>query len=265
MQTIPQKTPITYYGGKQKIAKWVISHFPKHESYIEPFAGGLAVFFAKLRRAKIEVINDLNSEVYNFYLQYRENPSELIRALEATPYSLEDYEHCKKVYKGTNRANDLERARAFFICANSAFGGVLGRGWSRGPVCSGGSHFPQRIISKVNSLKSLSSRLRGVYIENKNALDVIKYWDREGSFFYLDPPYPETDQGHYSGYSINHFNGLLSLLKNIKGKFLLSCYLKDGMNLCPSWATSHKNVKSTVKQKASGKETERTETLIYNY
>lgn len=262
MRTIPQKTPITYYGGKQKIANWVISHFPKHESYIEPFSGGLAVFFAKKKRAKVEVINDINSEVYNFYLQWRENPDELIRVLEATPYSLEDHRHCKEVYKGKIRANDIERARAFFVSTTCSYAKQIKEGWARD---KDSVRYPLELINKTRLLGQLTYRLKKIYIENRDALDVIKAWDGRESFFYLDPPYPGTCQKHYSGYSINHFNGLLSLLKNIKGKFLLSCYLKDGMNLCSSWATSHQNVKSTVKQKASGKETERTETLIYNY
>ena len=74
--TIKYKTPLTYYGGKQRIASWIVDHIPEHRIYCEPFFGGGAVFFAK-EPSYLEVINDLNDNLINFYLQMQKNFKEL--------------------------------------------------------------------------------------------------------------------------------------------------------------------------------------------
>jgi DNA adenine methylase len=63
---IQMKTPITYYGGKQKMLPHILPLIPHHALYTEAFAGGAAVFFAK-EPAQVEIINDLNGELINFY------------------------------------------------------------------------------------------------------------------------------------------------------------------------------------------------------
>ena len=60
------KTPISYYGGKQRLVKTILPNFPTHTLYAEPFCGGAALFFAK-EASEIEVLNDTNSELINFY------------------------------------------------------------------------------------------------------------------------------------------------------------------------------------------------------
>ncbi len=259
---IKSKTPIKYYGGKQKVAKWVISHFPKHDCYVEAFAGGLAVFFARVRKVKAEVINDKNSFVFNFYKQYRDNPQELIRVLEATPYSREEYDHCHAIYNGKLSANELEKARAFFVLCWQSYAANMDT-WGTSKTNSQ----PDTTGRRVELLKMLTYRLRQVYIENRDALKVIDQWDGPNTFFYLDPPYPITDQRGYRGtYTLQDFNKLLSLLKGIKGKFLLSCYLKKGMEIAPEWNQSHREtICHAQKTDLVEKREKRMETLIYNY
>ena len=55
------KPLLTYYGGKQRIAKDILSLMPKSDVYIEPFCGGAAVFFARDWTSKLEVLNDIDS------------------------------------------------------------------------------------------------------------------------------------------------------------------------------------------------------------
>jgi DNA adenine methylase len=69
-----------------------------------------------------------------------------------------------------------------------------------------------------------ADRLRRAQIECYDALKIIQSRDTDDAFFYLDPPYVGTDQGHYDGYTQEDFDALLSLLAKIKGKFLLSSY-----------------------------------------
>ena len=259
-----QKTPITYYGGKQKIAKWIVSQFPPHKSYIEPFAGGLAVFFERQKRAKTDVINDINSDVYNLYLQWKENPEELLRVLRATPYSLQDYKHCQSVYAGKTKASDIERARAFFVNTNSSFGSRINSSWGR--RYSGNIQTkPIEFQNSVAIFRAFLGRMKDVYIENRDATKVIKSWDNKDALFYVDPPYPDSDQGHYSGYGMADFNNLLTVLKNIKGKFILSCYKKEAMDIDPKWLHRTKQTVLRATTVANKKRPKRKESIFLNY
>lgn len=89
------KAILKYPGGKWRIADWIISHFPPHKVYCEPFLGSGAVFFTK-RPAMIETINDINGEIVNLFKVCRERPGELAAALKFTPWAREEYVNCKE-------------------------------------------------------------------------------------------------------------------------------------------------------------------------
>jgi site-specific DNA-adenine methylase len=69
-----------YPGSKWSLAEKIITLFPSHTTYVEPFFGSGAVYFNK-PVSKIETINDLNGRVYNFFKVCRENPGELARRI----------------------------------------------------------------------------------------------------------------------------------------------------------------------------------------
>ena len=81
-----------YPGGKYKLAKWVISHFPAHETYVELFGGAASVLMRKPRSIG-EVYNDLDGDVVNVFrvLRNQEQAAELARLLALTPYAKEEY------------------------------------------------------------------------------------------------------------------------------------------------------------------------------
>jgi DNA adenine methylase len=91
------KTPITYYGGKQKMLPYILPLIPEHKIYIEPFFGGGAVFWAK-EPAKIEFINDSNSEVINFYRVLKFRFPELKKEIEATLHSEFQQKQARQIY-----------------------------------------------------------------------------------------------------------------------------------------------------------------------
>ena len=259
------KTLITYYGGKQKLVSWISRYIPKHKCYIEPFAGGLALFFGRPKiKGTIEVINDINSMVTNFWKQLRDNNDELHRLLDNTLYSREDFLHCRDIYNKKKEASDMEKARAFFVVNNFSFA-CGGKNFSS----SGYRRINKRANSfagKLKSIKFLNDKMRNVCIENQCALVLIKRMDSDNSFFYCDPPYPMANQGPYKGYNLDDFNKLLTVLKTIKGKFILSCYIKDGMDLDVGWRVVKKTVKCIVEGIYNGgKRSERTECLIMNF
>lgn len=254
------KTPLLYYGGKQNLADWIIRYIPKHKTYIEPFAGGLAVFF---RRPYVKgspcAINDKHKNIYNFWKQLRDNANELQRVLNGTLYSFEDFKECRSIFQGKKNATKLERARATFVVLNCSFSGDT-HSWGRDK----GNATLRSFNNKIPSINKLGMRLSEAHIENRDALEVIRCWDREDSFFYCDPPYPNSDQGFYKGYTLEDFNNLMKLLKTIKGKFIVSCYVINGMKIDKNFKIVHKK---TFVHAAGGSKLNkpRVESLIMNY
>jgi DNA adenine methylase len=102
---------LRYYGGKFRLAKWIIGQFPPHVCYVEPFGGAGSLILRK-QRSYHDVYNDLDGEVVNFFRVLRERGDELIRAIELTPYSREEQR-----LSFTPSNDDLERARRlYYIC-----------------------------------------------------------------------------------------------------------------------------------------------------
>ena len=122
----PRRPALRYYGGKWRLAPWIISHFPPHICYVEPFCGAASVFLRK-PPAEFEVINDLDGEVVNFFRVLRDRTDELIRAIVATPYSRAEYDEAWQTVE-----EPLERARRYYIRAWQGWGGGKGSrpsGW----------------------------------------------------------------------------------------------------------------------------------------
>lgn len=220
------KTPISYYGGKQTMLNKILPLIPEHKCYIEPFFGGGAVFWAK-PPAEVEIINDINATVSNFYEQVKKNFPELKQLIDSTPYSRDSYRQAMVMYHAPYLFNPVQRAWAFWVATVQGFSNKIGS-WR----CA--QNRPKEVILLENKKallsEEVSNRLRLVQIENKNAIELIKRHDHEDAFFYLDPPYVDSNQGHYGGYTQQHFDELLDALEGIKGKFLLSSYPNESLS-----------------------------------
>lgn len=215
------KTPISYYGGKQNLLSVILPMIPKHHLYCEPFCGGAAVFWAK-EVSDVEVINDINAEVINFYSIMQRKFDELYELVQATLHSRKQHTDAGVIYNNPHLFSDVERAWAFWVQCNQSFSSSIGAGW--GYARKKNSCEKKLFNSKERFKKVFKERLKFVQIESNNALKVIASRDTETSFFYVDPPYPESHQGHYGGYTLADFEMFLNLLATIKGKFLLSSY-----------------------------------------
>src|SRR5690554_6619498 len=106
------RTPISYYGGKQNMLPYILPMIPKHKVYVEPFFGKEAVFFAK-EPCKVEIINDYNAMVVNFYEQLKTNFQELKQLTEATPYSRQAYKKAMVIYDNPYLFSPVIKAWAF--------------------------------------------------------------------------------------------------------------------------------------------------------
>jgi DNA adenine methylase len=218
------KTPISYYGGKQNLVTTILPMIPEHHLYCEPFCGGAAVFWGK-QPSDVEIINDLNTEVINFYEVVQKEFEPLWEMVQATLHSRRLHEDAEVMYKHPHLFTNVERAWAFWVQTSQSFSSNICAGW-------GYARLKSTCEKKVHNAKDrfkevFKERLKYVQIECKNGLGVIASRDTETSFFYVDPPYPNAAQGHYSGYRMEDFTQLLDVLKSIKGKFLLSSYDYD--------------------------------------
>ena len=257
------KTPLTYYGGKQKLAQRIIAMMPKHRIYCEPFFGGGAVFFAK-PPAEVEVINDSNGELINFYRVLKTNFHKLQKEIRCTLHSKESHQLAEVVFRYPQLFNEVKRAWAVWTLANQSFSSMLGGTWR----CDFDSNSTaKRLDNKRNNFtEEYAKRLEQTQIENRDALKVIKIWDNKDAFFYCDPPYFNSNMGHYKGYTEQDFENLLQTLSEIKGKFILSSYPSE---LLDKYTKKHKwntvKIEGIPVSVSLGKHKVKTEVLTGNY
>ena len=222
MKSLPntwQRTPISYYGGKQTMLPHILPLIPTHKVYTEAFFGGGAVFWAK-KKSQVEIINDFNANVYTFYKVLQSDFIGLKKLIEESIVCKDAYKSALMAYHCPFVFNDVQRAWAFWYATNCGFSCQIGNCRittdGKNAIC---------LHNKIDNFKeSYSERLRGVQIESNDACEVISLRDTPDTFHNVDPPYVGSKQGHYGGYEQEHFNELLSTLANVKGKFLLSSY-----------------------------------------
>jgi DNA adenine methylase len=226
--------PTNYYGGKTRLAPWIASLLPAHRTYVEPFAGSLAVLLAK-RPSPTEVVNDLDQAVVNFFRVLRDRPEALVRACELTPYARAEYEACEE---HTDPSLDpVEQARRWWVRTNQSIGkhpgSRRGSGWAAAPSTSSRDH-PHKCVALVGRFEAVAARLRPVTIECRPALAVLaKYATRADVAVYCDPPYLGTtrqldrrgprDYGHDMATEADH-RGLAEALAATPAAVLLSGY-----------------------------------------
>jgi len=185
---VPNRPVLRYHGGKWRLAPWIISHFPKHQVYVEPFGGAASILLRK-PRSKAEVYNDLDEDVVNVFhvLRDPEQAQRLAELCYLTPWSRTEFWLCYEEAK-----DPIERARRTIARSFMAHGsthrrahrtGFRSRNWrQRNPAPRDWENYPQHIQEFVE-------RLRGVTIECRPAIEVIKQQDSPETLFYVDPPY----------------------------------------------------------------------------
>lgn len=258
------KPPLTYYGGKQTLAPFIVSLIPEHTLYAEPFLGGGAVFFAK-PPSRVEVINDTNRELMNFYQVAKTKFHELQELVRLTLHSRDAFHSAEVIYHNPQLFDEVKRAWAVWTICSQSFSSKMD-----GPF---GFDKRNNTASKRIAFKrehftvEVTARLEGVQIECADALYIIQSRDFEDAFFYCDPPYIGSNMGHYKGYTEDDYRALLEMLSNIKGKFLLSSYPSEILKECIAsngWFSMQKEMLVTVNAKG-GNPKKKLETLTTNY
>lgn len=231
--TVAKRTrPILrYHGGKWMLAPWIISHFPEHRIYVEPFGGAASCLLQK-RRSYGEVYNDLSGEVCNLFRVVRDQGETLRQKLYLTPFARDDYR------ESFEEAQDpVEQARRTVIRSMMGFGSnSLCRDIKSGfRSCSNRSgttpahdwtHYPDVLVEIIE-------RLRGVCIENKDAKEVMAQHDKEDALHYCDPPYVHAtrtymrangNHGYEYEMTDQEHAELASFLRGLKGMVIVSGY-----------------------------------------
>lgn len=232
----PTRPVLRWHGGKWKLAPWIISHFPAHRIYIEPFGGAASVLLRK-QPAFSEVYNDLDGEVVNLFqvLRDTEKAERLISGLRLTPFARAEFESS---YEET--MDPVERARRLVVRSFMGFGSdapnrELRTGFRAQSPQSGRS--PEKDwLNYPEALSITVERLRKVVIERRPAIELMLKTDSSGTHYYVDPPYlPDTrskksGRGRLKYHAYAHeltkedHEALLSVLQGLTGTVVLSGY-----------------------------------------
>ena len=220
----PTRPLVRWHGGKWMLAPWIISHFPPHRVYVEPFGGGGSVLLRK-PRSYAEVYNDLDGEIVNLFRVARDQGPELAYVVTLTPFARQEFQ-------GSYEPSDdpLEQARRTVVrsfmgygsnahCQNTGFransnrsGNTPARDWNNWP----------------DALRLIIERLQGIVIENRDAAEVMLAHDSMETLHYVDPPYVSETRSTTHGYRHEltdpDHETLAAVLRRLQGCVILSGY-----------------------------------------
>jgi len=206
---------IPYIGGKNRLAKQIIALIPEHTTYVEAFGGGGQVLFHK-QPSKVEIYNDLDFEVVNFFRVCQQHYEELVRYLRFTVMSRQWFELLIKT--APDSLTDIQRAARFFYIQKNSFGGLIVRQSYHFNVTEPHSYHPNQFPQLI---EDTHHRLAEVQLECSPYQKILKRYDRPNTFFYLDPPYWQRKLYKFN-FTEEDFIELEKLLRSLKGKFILS-------------------------------------------
>lgn len=182
----PSRPIVRYHGGKWMLAPWIIQNMPRHRVYVESFGGGGSVLLRK-EQSYGEIYNDLDGEIVNVFRVARERGADLVRALELTPFAREEFE------LSYIRCDDpLEQARRTILRGYAGFGSAAACGETSGfraNVNRSGTTPAHDWRNYPEALLRIVERLRGVVIENRDAIECMRQHDGPDTLHYCDPPY----------------------------------------------------------------------------
>lgn len=207
--------PLAYIGGKNRLAKTIIAMLPEHTTYVEPFAGGAQVLFHKTP-SNVEVLNDLDYDIVNFFRVCQWHYQELVRYLKYCVVSRKLHE----MHLATNPATltDIQRAGRFFYLQKNSFGGLILKQKFHYGVTHPSNYNPERVPQMI---AKTHERLQRVQIESLPYEQVLEKYDRPTTCFYLDPPYWERKLYKFN-FTVRQFQDMAERLRRIQGRFILS-------------------------------------------
>jgi DNA adenine methylase len=237
--------------------------------YCEPFMGAASLFFAR-PPAPVEVLNDTDDDLVNLFrcLQDKDTFDELAHMLRYTLYARAEFGEAIEILKN-NAEDKIKRAWAFFVLLNQNFGGIRNitntNSWGKAFISKRGCAATINAwLMRLTMLEDWHKRLLMAQIDNRDALEVIKYWDSNDTVFYLDPPYIHDTMKSKNVYNQelnnDYHKNLVQVILDCKGTVVLSGYdheiykplIEAGWN-CTQYNTACYSTCKTRNSKLQGK------------
>ncbi len=257
-----------YMGGKTRLSSQIVKFIPNHKVYVEPFFGSGQVMFRKgYKDVKNthnyrEIINDLDYNLINLYIQIKDNPVKLIEELNLILYNENEHNKYKTNRNEYNELNNIKKQQYYLFNTISSFGKRINGGFQYSKT---GEDNTKTFNNKIQTIKQFHERLKNTYIFNRNYKEIIKKFDSKDTFFYFDPPYKDTQK--YETNDIDYIE-FQKEIKNIKGKFIVSHYYDDYIKeYFNGYKIEHlKHFRSISKQKDGKRPNKKVdEIIIMNY
>lgn len=260
-------SPFKWVGGKSRLRKQIVALLPPHTCYVEPFSGAAWVLFAK-PPSDVEVLNDIDQELTNFFRVVKDKPNELIASFQWELVSRAEFDRLAQLEP--SKLTDVQRAHRFYYIIMAGWGGELDYPRFQTSITDGGHG--NRLIGALEHLekriKPVHDRLRTVIIENLDWKECIKRYDNINTVMYLDPPYPDNNCNYaHNMRSLQEHLTIAEYLKSTKCKWILSSYdvpelhkLYDGYTIISTQSFSGMRTKKNDHRRVLNKEA-----LILNF
>lgn len=186
-------SPFRYAGGKFYARKLILEHVPQHASYIEPFAGGASIFFAK-EKVKNNWLNDIDKNLINTFLVIRDRPEELIEKLKDEVASKERHKYFKNEFKPKTK---LEEAYRWYYLNRTSYSGIMNM---QNCFWGYGDKYSMRPENWPRSIRNTSEKLQNVKLTSYD-FDRVLEEAEDNSFLFIDPPYFNADQDKFYTHS----------------------------------------------------------------
>lgn len=224
-----KRSPISYIGGKFYMSKHIIPLLRYDvDCYIEPFFGAGQVFFKK-EPHKVEIINDIDNDLINFYKVWRDYKDEFVSYLDKIPFSRSQYELWINEWKNGNKGkDDFDRAVRFFYMLRSSFSGIFGNGWAYSYTKASSYYY-----NSLDLLNHMHSRIKNAMIENKDYKKLLLNLPKDRKvMLYLDPPYYGVEYYYKDNtFDAGEHRRLAEIVNNLDDNkyVILSYYYFDGI------------------------------------
>jgi DNA adenine methylase len=256
-------SPLRYMGGKSRLADRIVREIPSdHQCYVEPFCGAAWVYFAKAP-SRVEVLNDGDGELVTFFWVVQNHLEEFLRYYKFAVVS-------RKLFELENRKDpatltDVQRAVRYYYLQRLAFGGkTYGRTFGTSATCGPAIN----LATLSETLLEVHWRLAGATVENLDACECLRRYDRPETFFYCDPPYYGTT-GYAVPFTREDYDRLEATLARVKGRFLVSLNdHPDVRSIFKRWTIRRVTTTYSVangRSARSGRDAKRGEVLISNW
>ena len=255
------KSFLAYMGGKSLIADKIIEKFPRHQCYVEVFAGAAWLLFKKDEEiSKVEIINDINLDLVTLYRVIKHHLEEFIRYFKWVIVARDEFERFRA--ENPETLTDIQKAARFYYLLKTGYAARI-----KNPTFSIATTGQPRLnlLRIEEELSAVHLRLSRVYVENRHYEKLIPQFDKPDTLFYVDPPYHGCE--NYYGDDVfyrSDFEKLRDVLVGIKGKFIMS--MNDVPEIRKLYCRFHvETIGTTYSAGGADKKKKVSELLIMNF